>query len=145
MNSVLKYFGNPWLYHTIKTNCIKISDCWSSNMLNFVFLEKTLGIVYSPNFVYEFSRKYLSCYILLTDKISLSDWLLGILGNMYIVNSLPRQYVCIIGQYVQCNYLLSSLWRLTFEIKFSPLIKPFFYMTKKPGQKIKYLKNEKGF
>ena len=32
-----------------------------------------------------------------------------------------------------------------FEIKFSFLIKPFFYITKNLGQKRKYLKNEKSF
>ena len=37
-------------------------------MLNF--LEKGLGLVSPPHFVYDFSRK---SYILLTDQISLSD------------------------------------------------------------------------
>ena len=44
-------------------------------MLNFNFLEKCLGIVSSPNFVHDFSRKMLPCYILLTDQISFSDCL----------------------------------------------------------------------
>ena len=44
-------------------------------MLNFEFLEMSLGIVSLPNFVYDFSRKMFSCYILLTDQIPLPDCL----------------------------------------------------------------------
>ena len=40
-------------------------------MLNFDFLEKGLGIVSPPYFVYGFSRKMF--LIVLTDKISFSD------------------------------------------------------------------------
>ena len=44
-------------------------------MLNFDFLEKGLGTVSGPHFMYDFSRKCFPCYILLTDQISLSDFL----------------------------------------------------------------------
>ena len=47
-------------------------------MLNFDCLEKGLGIVSPPHFVYDFSRKqekFFSCYIPSTDQISLSDCL----------------------------------------------------------------------
>ena len=44
-------------------------------MLNFEYLEKVLGIVSLPYFVYDFSRKMFRCYIQLTDQISLSDCL----------------------------------------------------------------------
>ena len=47
-------------------------------MLNFDVLEKCLGMISLPHFVYGFSRKpfvILSCYVLLTDQISLSDCL----------------------------------------------------------------------
>ena len=44
-------------------------------MLNFDFLEKGLGTVFPPYFVCDFSRKMFSCYILLTDQISLPDCL----------------------------------------------------------------------
>ena len=44
-------------------------------MLNFDFLEKGLGIVSLPHFVYDFSKKCFSCYIVLTDQITLSDCL----------------------------------------------------------------------
>ena len=38
-------------------------------MLNFDILEKGLGIVCRPHFVYGFSIKCFSCYILLADQI----------------------------------------------------------------------------
>ena len=44
-------------------------------MLKFIFPEKGLGLVSPPHSVYDFSRKTFSCYILLTDKISLSECL----------------------------------------------------------------------
>ena len=45
-------------------------------MVNFDFLEKDLGIVSLPHFVYAFSRKmFFSCFILLTDQILLPDCL----------------------------------------------------------------------
>ena len=55
-------------------------------MLNFDFFEKGLGIVSSPHFVYDFSKKYFSCYIPLTDQMSLSGYLLlrEILDGMFI-------------------------------------------------------------
>ena len=53
-------------------------------MLNLEFLEKGLEIVSSPHFVHDLSRK---CYTLLTDQISLSDFL-------YFLN---------VGQYPHCN------------------------------------------
>ena len=59
--------------HTVNINCIKLSI---QRLLNFEFLEKGLGIVAPPHFVYDFSTKmFLSCYILLSDQISLSDCL----------------------------------------------------------------------
>ena len=44
-------------------------------MLNINFSENGLGLVFLPHFVYDFSKKCFSCYILLTDQISLSDCL----------------------------------------------------------------------
>ena len=44
-------------------------------MLNFNFSEKGLGPVSPPHFVYDFLKKNVSCYIFLTDQISLSDCL----------------------------------------------------------------------
>ena len=42
-------------------------------MLNFDFLEKGLGIVSATYFVHDFSRKIF--HVILTDQISLSDYL----------------------------------------------------------------------
>ena len=43
-------------------------------MLNSDFLEKDMGIVSPPHFLYDFFlKKGFSCYILLTDQILLSD------------------------------------------------------------------------
>ena len=58
-----------------KNKPYKTVDHWSSVVLTFDFLEKSLGIVSPPHFKYVFSRKRFSCYILLTDQISLSDCL----------------------------------------------------------------------
>ena len=45
-------------------------------MLNFDNLKKVLGIVSPSHFVYDFSKKIcFSCYALLTDQISLPDYL----------------------------------------------------------------------
>ena len=44
-------------------------------MLNINFSENGLGLVSLPHFVYDFPKKCFSCYILLTDQISLSDGL----------------------------------------------------------------------
>ena len=44
-------------------------------MLNPDLLEKGMGIVSPPHFVYDFKEKCFSCYILLTDQIQLSDGL----------------------------------------------------------------------
>ena len=55
-----------------KNNLHKALDYWFRDIFDFDFLEKGLGIVSPPHFVKE---KYFSCYILLTDQISLSDCL----------------------------------------------------------------------
>ena len=44
-------------------------------MLNFDFTEKDLGIVFLPILCMIFEEKYFSCYTLLTDQISLPDYL----------------------------------------------------------------------
>ena len=50
-----------------------------------------------------------------------------------------------IGQHVHYNYLLSSCDVIKSEINLIFLIKPFWYMTKKSKQKLKYLESEKSF
>ena len=71
-----------------------------------------------------FREKCFSCYILLTDQISLSDYLY--LRNMYLV------IVC---------YPVRDV--IKFEIYLSFLIKLFSYMTKNLEQKLKYIKEQK--
>ena len=44
-------------------------------MLNFDFLEKGLGIVSPPYFMYGFQEKCFSYYVLLTGQIYLPDYL----------------------------------------------------------------------
>ena len=53
--------------------------------------------------------------------------LLEILGNVY------------------CNFCFPGCDNLNFEINLSFLIKSFYHMTKKPGQKLEYLKHKKSF
>ena len=70
-----------------KNTLYKTLDYWSTDMLNFDFLEKDLGIVSSPHFVYDFSRKML-LMLYSINWPNLIVWLpllLEILGNMYIV------------------------------------------------------------
>ena len=74
-----------------------------------------------------FEEKHLSCYILLTDQISLS-LLLEILGKMSTV-IIYRPVFDVVN----------------FEINHSFFTKLFSYKTKNLGQEYKYLKNEKSF
>ena len=101
-------------------------------MFNFDFLEKGLGIVSSPHFVYDFSRKIglMLYYIKWPNFIIWLLLLLEILGNMCIVYFVYYVY------FPGCDVI-------KFEINLIFLFKPFFYMTKKSRQKIKYLGNEK--
>ena len=89
-------------------------------MLNFDFIEKELGIVFPPYFVYYFSRKMFLMLYLITDPVLLSDslyflryWAIEILGNMCIS----------IVYYPGCGIT-------NFEINLIFLIQPFLYTTK---------------
>ena len=64
---VSMYFNSPQLGKLYKT-----LDYWSRDMVNFNFPEKYLGLVPPSEFVHE---KCFSCYILLTELISLSSCL----------------------------------------------------------------------
>ena len=92
-----------------KNKLYKTLDYWSRDTLNFNFSEKGLGLV-SPS-------KCFSCYILLTDQISLSD---SLFFSKYWT-------ICVLRLFV--NTIL--------------LIKPFYYITKTSRQKLKNLENEK--
>ena len=101
---------------------------WSRDMLNFYFVEKGLGIVSPPHFMYGFSRKI----FLMLHSINWPNFivwlplLLDILGNMCIV--MVRFPVCDV---------------INFKINLIFLIKSFFCMTEKSRRKLKYLENEK--
>ena len=75
-----------------------------------------------------FEEKHFSCYSLLTDQMSLSGCLFWD-----------------IGQHVYCNCLLTRSWRHNFDLKISFYSSRFFYMTKMPRQKFKYLENKRSF
>ena len=82
-------------------------------MPNLDFFKKGLGLVSAPRFVHSFEEKYLLCYILLSDQISLL-LLLEISGIVSIV----------IVRYPVCDVI-------SFEIYRSFLIKPLSYKAKK--------------
>ena len=84
-------------------------------MPNFNFPETGLGLVSLPYFVYDFSRKIFSCYILSTDQISLSDC-------VYFWRYLA---ICVLQFFV--NQAVT------------------FCCITKTRQKFKYLENEKSF
>ena len=113
-----------------KTRLYKTLDYRPRDMLNFVFLEKGMGIVSAPHFVHDFSRKMLPIlYSISWPNFIFSLYLLfEILGNMYTA----------IVYFPVFN-------TINFEINLIFLINSFFYMTKKSRQKFKYLENEKSF
>ena len=91
-------------------------------MFNFNFLLKCLGLASGANFMYDFSKKIFSIFhsIDWPNSIALLPLLLEILDNKVIV--IIRSLVCDV---------------INFEIKLSFLIKLFFNITKKSGQKCK--------
>ena len=79
------------------------------------------------HFLHDFWRKTSLIYISLTDQISLPNCL-------YFL------------WYVHCNYYCLPFYELmNFEINVNFLIKPFSYMTKMWGQKLKYWKKKIAF
>ena len=108
------YFDSPPIWHTIRTNCIKLTiDPEICSIL--IFLEKGLGIFSPPHFVYDFSRKiFLILYcIVWRNFIVWLPLLLEILVNMFIA------IVC----FVDCD-------EINYEINLILVIKPFLYMAK---------------
>ena len=99
-------------------------------MLNFVLLEKGLGIASLAHFAYDFLRKiFLMLYAInWPNLIAWLPLLLEILVNMCIA---------IICQ-PSCDVI-------NFEINLTFLIKPFSYMTRKSREKFTYLESEKSF
>ena len=128
-NLVSINFDSPQLCKQLN-KIYKTLEYWSKDMPNFGFLEKSLGIISLPHFVYDFSKKmFLMLYsINWPNFIAWLPLLLEILVNMCIA------IVCWPG----CD-------AIDFKINLIFLIKPFSYKTKKSRQKIKYLENEKSF
>ena len=58
-------------YKKKKIKLYETLDYCSRDMLNFDILENGLGIVSPRHFVHDFSRKIFSCYLLLSQQISL--------------------------------------------------------------------------
>ena len=97
-------------------------------MLNFDFLEKGLGVVSPPLFLYDFSRKtFLMLY-----SINWPNSIVWLPSLREILDNVCIAIVCFPG----CDVM-------NFETNLIFLIKPLFYMNKKSRQKIKYLENEK--
>ena len=124
---VLIYFNRTRLGHTIKTNCIKFQI---SVDLSFEFLEKGLGLVSPPRFVYHFLRK---TFVILSsiNWPNLIAWLTvlpEILGDMCIL------VVC---------FAVHNVINLKLNLAF--LSSCFSVWLKRSGLKFKYLKNEKSF
>ena len=84
------------LLHTQCKGPYDTSDYWSSDMLRVNFFKKGFWLVSEPHFVHDFSRKYVSCFILLTDQISLSDFL-------YFL-----RYLAIMGIVIACYRFVMS-------------------------------------
>ena len=88
-------------------------------MPNFGFSEKELGLVSPPHFVIIIQEKCFTCYILLTDQISLPDCL-------YF---LRYWSICVVQLFVN-QFMTSQILKLILSFA---------------RQKIKYLENEKSF
>ena len=82
-----------------------------------------MQLVSLTHFLHEFWRKIFLIYIQLTDQISLSC------------------YLCFLRYWTR--FIVIICFPTEDVINFSFLIKPFSYITKKSGQKFKFLKNEK--
>ena len=92
---------------------------WSRDMLNFGFLEKGLGQVSPPHFLYDFSRKM----FLMLYSIKWLNFIVQLSLLLEILDSICIAVVCFPG----CDAINS-------EINLVSLIKPFFYMTKKSSR-----------
>ena len=123
---ISKCFGSPWTYN--KNKFYETSDCWSRDTLNFDFLKKGFGLV-SRICVWFFKKNISQILFYQLTKfhclIAFTSW--------------------DIWQYVYYKGLLSTLWRLNFEVYRNFLTKQFSYMTRNSEQKVKYLKNEKSW
>ena len=70
----------------------KTFDCWSSDMLNFDFVKKSLGTVSPPHFVYDFLREMFLVFHSITWPIFIA-------------------YLPLVIEILYCKCLLTKLWR----------------------------------
>ena len=113
-----------------KNKLYKTWDYWYRDKLNFDFLEKGLGMVFSAHLAYDFSRKMflMLCFINWPKFILWLSLLLAIFSNMCIA-----------------TVFFPAWGTINFEINLVFIIKPFFFMTEKSRQNFKYLDNKKSF
>ena len=91
--------------------------------------KRGLKLASLSHFLHDFWRKlFLTLFYLLTKFHCLTAFTSWVLGNMCIV--------------ITCCLVYDVM---NFEINHTFLIKPFYCITRKSGQKCKYLKNEKSF
>ena len=95
--------------------------------VQFLFLENGKWIVSRTNFVYNFSIKIFLLY-----SINCPNFITWLPSLLVILDKMCIPIDC----FQECDII-------NFEIDLVFLIKPFFYMIKKSGQKFKYLENEK--
>ena len=105
----------------------KTIDYWSRAMLNFNFLESSLGIVPPPYFVYG----------LLTKVFLMFTWSNLIVCLFLFLEILANMCIAIVS-FSGCDVIY-------FKIRLIFLIEPFSYMTKKSRQKFYCLEKEKRF
>ena len=102
-------------------------------MLIFEFLQKSLRIVSPPHIMLNSSRKTFLNYILLTYQVYMFDCFEKYLRKILCKIS---GHMCVaIVSFSGCDFM-------NFETNVIFLMKPFFYMTKKSRQKLKYLENK---
>ena len=105
-------------------------DHWSRDQVNLNISEKGLGLVSQAHFVYDFSRKM----FLMLHSINWENFIVWLLLLLEILGNTCIKIVC----WPCCDFI-------KFEINLIFLIRPFWYMTKKSRQKLKYLENKRSF
>ena len=103
-----------------------ISRLLAQRYAQYLFFIKRAWTSFSPAFYVWFFKKHI-CYILLTDQILLSD----------CIYFLRYWVICLLYFFV-VKSVTSYIFKLT-------IVFLSCYLTKKSGQKYKYLKNEKSF
>ena len=112
-------FRQPSTWYTIKTSCIKLQTIDPEIYSILIFQKRVWDQFLHHILCMIFQEKCFSCYILLTDQISLSDCI-------YFLR------YCVLST---CVFEFPGCDVINFENNLIFLIKPFFYIAKKPRQK----------